>query len=127
MNHVPSVQHWTFPASTEAVAAARNTVADAVAIAGYPELVEPARLIVGELASNSVLHAASPFHVRVSCQPPALRIEIADDSGIEPTLRSPEPERPGGRGMMIVAALASSWGTISSPAGKTVWVELACG
>jgi hypothetical protein len=41
-----------------------------------------------------------------------------------PVVRSPGPDAEGGRGLLIVSALARSWGTEPLSAGKCVWFEL---
>jgi len=83
-----------------------------------------AGLVVTELVTNAVIHAATGFSVRVSGDADALRIEVADGSG-----RRPRPKRYGtdattGRGLALVESVAADWGVQPSADGKTVWVVL---
>jgi anti-sigma regulatory factor (Ser/Thr protein kinase) len=92
-------------------------------------------LIVAELSSNAVRHGGVPgrdFHVRLTAEagPAAtVRIEVTDtraDREPEPAPDLPGPERAGGRGLLLVGALADRWGWTPRPngdPGKTVWAE----
>ena len=50
--------------------------------------MEPAAVVVSELASNAVLHARSPFAVDASWQAPRLRVEVTD---MNPTYKRTRP------------------------------------
>jgi hypothetical protein len=77
------------------------------------------------LASNAVLHARTSFDVTFVMLSGAVRIEVADRGYGYPRRELPEPTVPGGRGMLIVDALARSWGTNpNGDGGKVVWAEL---
>ncbi|MFI2199700.1 ATP-binding protein [Streptomyces sp. NPDC020192] len=92
---------------------------------------ESAALVVGELAANAVTHG----RVRGRCfrltlavdAPDTLRIEVADPRGDRPLQpRTPTPTAESGRGLLVVDALASGWGSAPyPPSGKTVWACLA--
>jgi DNA-binding NarL/FixJ family response regulator len=86
---------------------------------------DEAMLIVTELAANAVLHAGSSYRVRLSASPGLLRIEVSDgDAG------TPEPQpfsstAESGRGIVLVSAIATSWGIETAGAdGKVTWAEL---
>lgn len=85
---------------------------------------DDAQLLLTELVSNSVKHAAeSPMSVELSVVRDILRAEISDNSPREPLRRVPDEF--GGRGVLILDALASRWGVVGHPGkGKTVWFEL---
>lgn len=87
-------------------------------------LVEPAVLVVSELATNAVLHARSSYVVRVQVAGDRLRVEVTDASVRRPDRRTHTPEAATGRGLAIVAELARAWGVDPGPDGKTVWAEL---
>ena len=54
-----------------------------------------------------------------------VRIEVTDAGGGKPTMRSPGPQDPFGRGLRIVDMLSDSWGVdYDPPRGKTVWFTL---
>ncbi|MET9882693.1 ATP-binding protein [Streptomyces sp. NPDC006430] len=92
-------------------------------------------LLVAELSANAVQHGRVPgrdFHLRltVSAEPvAAVRIEVTDTRGErtpEPAQHLPGPDRTGGRGLLLVAALADRWGWGPRPCGapgKVVWAE----
>jgi anti-sigma regulatory factor (Ser/Thr protein kinase) len=99
------------------------------------ELVDDAALCVAELATNAVLHTRAPFTVTVRRSGPGIRIDVLDaEPGQVP---QPVPRRGSaadlsaagstGRGLQIVAVLASRWGFSTTAGAKTVWVELAPG
>ncbi|MET8563289.1 ATP-binding protein [Streptomyces flaveolus] len=95
------------------------------------DLTERAELVVAELAANAVLHGLVPgrcFRLTLAFDPPAghLRVEVTDARGeLYPQIAtgaagSDEP-RPGGRGLMLVAALTDHWDCVPHPpGGKTV-------
>jgi anti-sigma regulatory factor (Ser/Thr protein kinase) len=115
-----------FPAVRTSALNARRFVSEA--IADVPEEVsDTIALIASELASNSVRHAASAFEIRIEQFPDRIHIEVEDDGGGEPIVKSPGPSDTSGRGLQIVTALADEWGVIpkgDSP-GKTVWATIA--
>lgn len=92
------------------------------------DLSDAAALIVAELAANSVTHGRVPgrdFELRLVLAD-TLRIEVSDARGErEPEPRPPAPESEAGRGLLLVEALATTWGTKGRVVGKTVWAELA--
>ena len=51
-----------------------------------------------------------------------LRIEVDDTAPEQPRIRT--PDRTGGRGLVLVDRLASSWGVQHHAQHKTVWAEL---
>ncbi|MEU5593295.1 ATP-binding protein [Streptomyces sp. NPDC020298] len=97
---------------------------------------EAIALVVGELAANAVRHghvSGRDFHLRLYVTEPdrtVVRIEVTDTRAERTpprpeALRAPGPEGTGGRGLVLVAGLASRWGwhARSDGPGKTVWAE----
>ncbi|MGQ4511822.1 ATP-binding protein [Streptomyces sp. DW26H14] len=93
-------------------------------------------LIVAELAANAVTHGRVPgrdFRLCLWLDPVAslVRVEVTDTRGdrMPPESASlpSEPDAESGRGLCLVAALASRWAvaprTDRGP-GKTVWAEV---
>ena len=103
---------------------------------GAPQdLTERGELVVAELAANAVLHGLVPgrcFRLTLVFDPAAgrLRVEVTDARGEvypQPAPADTEPEalHPGGRGLLLVAALADHWAAVPHPpGGKTVRAEL---
>ncbi|MFC5219634.1 ATP-binding protein [Streptomyces coerulescens] len=104
----------------------RHTVCDFLArLHVPPSMREDALLVISELVTNAVTHALPPAALRIRCAPCAvLRIEVTDGG---PRLHQPprtDPMEEHGRGMHIVAALASRHGTVGHETGATRWAEL---
>jgi serine/threonine-protein kinase RsbW len=93
-------------------------------------VVDTAELIVSELATNAIHHSASGrfggrFAVNLHVQPDRLWIGVLDQGGDQiPQLCNYPPEALGGRGLLLVATLATTWGVTGDDRGRTVWVIL---
>ncbi|MFE7213976.1 ATP-binding protein [Streptomyces sp. NPDC057611] len=90
-----------------------------------PAVCDDALLIISELVTNAVLHAAPPAVLRLRrIGQRHLLIEVSD-GGPQPSrhTRSSQAEEQG-RGLQIVAALALRYGTIADAEGVTRWAEL---
>jgi anti-sigma regulatory factor (Ser/Thr protein kinase) len=113
----------SFPSQASAVAAARSFVMGAV-----PHLAEATRsrveLMVSELSTNAVKHARTAFNITVVTSEDAVRVEVNDKDEQAPVLRHPAPTDMGGRGLVIVHALADDWGVDVHDGDKTVWFSL---
>jgi anti-sigma regulatory factor (Ser/Thr protein kinase) len=85
-----------------------------------------AQLLVSELVTNAVRHAGGDgVLVRATLQADLLRVEVHDSSPSVPGPVSPAPESAeGGRGLLLVDALADRWGVEQVTAGKRTWFEL---
>ena len=83
-------------------------------------------LLVSELVTNAVAHADPPVVLRVHVDEERTRVEVTDGVREVPVVRDPPPTALGGRGVMFVDRLASSWGTSEEEgeAAKAVWFEL---
>ena len=103
------------------VALARRFVIDAVHRLGMEQLSDVVELLASEVVTNAVLHAGTELHVRVLQANGGVRIEVSDGAGGAPTRRHYSAEAATGRGMGLVEALASDWGTTAQGGGKTVW------
>lgn len=88
-------------------------------------------LAAQEVLANAVLHGCSGVRacestvtLTATCSPTAVWIGVQDPSRDLPVLRCAGEQCQNGRGLLLVAALASRWGTTADPSGKTVWFEL---
>ena len=83
-------------------------------------------LLTGELVANAVVHGPpdGAVTVRVRIDGPVVRVMVSDGGGGVPVVGHPEPTAPSGRGLALVEALSSDWGTHIVPGGKTVWFEV---
>ena len=115
----------TFPHEVQSVPAARR-FATSVLRDASTEILEAVELMVSELATNCVRHTNSGFDLTIIRSGDSIRVEATDHAGGTPTMRSPEPTDPGGRGLKIIDMLSARWGVQSeSGAGKTVWFTIA--
>jgi len=105
-----------------AVRQARNVATEACLRWDLPGLVAPASVIVSELVTNAVAHAGTMATLRISLRPRFVTIAVKDGSGAEPRRRRPAPS--GGRGLLLVEAMAHSWGWLPVDGGKVVWASL---
>ncbi|HEX7095879.1 MAG TPA: response regulator [Acidimicrobiales bacterium] len=112
-----------FPVDRSTPRLARRFVRELLSDAGE-ELVATVELLVSELATNAVIHAASAPHISVRVSERRVRVEVYDDDPMLPTAREPAPDAPGGRGLVLLGALASRWDIRVEGSGKTVWFEL---
>jgi two-component sensor histidine kinase len=115
----------SYPYAPSSVTQARHFVAERLETLS-DIAVESVLLIVSELATNAIRHAQTGFTIDIDLGENEVRISIADDGGGQPTISSPQPTEPSGRGLRIVELLSDRWGIISSTShrGKTVWFTL---
>jgi anti-sigma regulatory factor (Ser/Thr protein kinase) len=89
------------------------------------ETLDAVELMVSELATNCIRHGRAGFEVTISHSRDQIRIEVTDDAGGTPVVRSPGPEEPSGRGLRIVESFSDTWGIEPKAArGKTVWFQV---
>ncbi len=113
-----------FPSDPESVPAARRFATEALKGVSADTL-DAVELMVSELATNCVRHASVAFDLTVAQERGTIRVEATDRAGGTPTMRSPGPEDPTGRGLQIVNMLSESWGVDhASGQGKTVWLTI---
>jgi len=114
-----------FSRERQAPTAARHFVSEVLERWGHSSsLLEEAKLVVSELATNAVVHAGSPFSVAIRTNGSSLRVSVRDASPVRPSLRHDDRLAASGRGLRLVDALAVDWGTEIAAEGKTVWAEL---
>lgn len=89
------------------------------------EIVERAELLTSELVTNVFVHGSDGAVLTIDDQPNRIRVEVSDpDAFIDLRPIDSTPLDLHGRGLAIVAALASSWGVEPRLLGKAVWFEL---
>jgi anti-sigma regulatory factor (Ser/Thr protein kinase) len=114
----------TFPAIPQSVHAARRFATDTLSGATSSTL-EAVELMVSELATNCIRHERTSFHITILGSEGEIRVEVTDSGMGTPTMRSPGPDEPSGRGLQIVNMLSAAWGVEPErPSGKTVWFTL---
>jgi hypothetical protein len=126
---ITSVQR-EFEPTADGPRGARRFVLDSLKLWGRLDLAADAALVVTELATNAVLHGKSRFTVDLSTLGDILRISVTDGGvALGRTWRvewEPCILASSGRGLGMVAELASDWGADRLETGKVVWAELRC-
>jgi anti-sigma regulatory factor (Ser/Thr protein kinase) len=118
------VTAWDLPSDPAAVAHARALAGRQLAEWGLDGLTFATELIVSELVTNAIRHAAGPICLRLIWDR-ALICEVSDGSSTSPRLRHARTTDEGGRGLLIIAQLTRRWGTRYTRSGKIIWAELA--
>ncbi|WP_330344325.1 SpoIIE family protein phosphatase [Streptomyces longwoodensis] len=112
------------------VATARAFVRDTLQGWGFADVVDDAVVLTSELVTNAVVHAGTHADLLCLRSDDGVRIEVSDRyperevplQGSPVTMGS--PDREGGRGLQLCAALAGHWGVDYTPTHKTVWFRL---
>ena len=114
----------TFPHNAQSVPAARR-FATSMLRGTSQETLEAVELMVSELATNCIRHTNSGFVLTIIRNGQEIRVEATDHAGGTPTMRSPKPTDPSGRGLKIIDMLSAGWGVESEAVmGKTVWFTI---
>lgn len=107
------------------VARARRFLAEHCRMWGWEELVSDAELVASELVTNALVHTGTRCELCVGVSASALRLQVIDGNPAVPDLRVAGDSDEGGRGLVLVSALSTAWGTESlHRRGKVVWAEL---
>lgn len=91
-----------------------------------PEYVDAAVLCLSEVVTNAVVHAHAGCRVRVVWDREVLSTTVRDSGvrDVSPAEALQDPLRVHGRGLDIVDALATRWGSTADTSGTTVWFDL---
>jgi anti-sigma regulatory factor (Ser/Thr protein kinase) len=90
------------------------------------DMTDTAALCMSELVTNAVVHAGSGCHVQVTWGEGTLTVEVRNP-GHPPALPEPDlrdPLQVHGRGLQLVDALASRWGSDRDDDGFSAWFVL---
>lgn len=122
---------WTMvlPSSPESPAIARAAIRGVCDAAEVNEDVrDTATLLTSELVTNAYQHGGTAMVVDADVLGEQLRVSVTDSGGGLPEQPQPSTDgslAPRGRGLLLVASLATRWGTRPKPEhGKAVWFEL---
>lgn len=112
------------------VATARSFVRDTLQGWGFADIVDDAVVLTSELVTNAVVHAGTAADVLCLRSDDGARIEVSDryperEIPLQSTaVNMGSPDREGGRGLQLCAALAGRWGVDYTPTHKSVWFQL---
>lgn len=129
------VWRFTAPAVDASVPQARHAVRDLLLRQGVPlpdDLAQGLLLIVSELVTNAVKHAAvlSPtIAVEVAVGPEWLRLSVEDNHPYRPSALETDHGRTGGRGLLLVREITREAGGVcevdhTASGGKVIWAAL---
>ena len=104
-------------------------MSDLIAAGIYGTEASDAALVVSELLSNALRHAAplpgDKVRVGWRLDEGSLRLSVSDGGGkTRPELGQPTQSATGGRGLRIVERLSRCWGALRDDDGTTVWAEV---
>ncbi|MEV7995705.1 SpoIIE family protein phosphatase, partial [Streptomyces sp. NPDC086077] len=117
------VSYRTFPSDPASVREARQLVRERLAHWDLDEHAAVTELIVSELATNVITHAQGTIRLRLILDR-ELTVEVSDDADTAPHLRHARLQDEGGRGLFLIASVASRWGTrYDAEGGKTIWAQ----
>jgi anti-anti-sigma regulatory factor len=86
---------------------------------------DAAQLVASELVTNAVVHAGTLIDLTLRLTPPFLHIAVRDGGAGQVRIRSIVDESSeSGRGLLLVDALATAWGSLVSQSGKIVWATV---
>jgi anti-sigma regulatory factor (Ser/Thr protein kinase) len=122
------VRSLEIAATPNAAASARRWLDGITPLRALGQVGFDVRLLATELVSNSVRHAgldpSDEIELRLDLSSTRLRMEVRDSgTGFDPALREPDSGAEGGRGLLIVAAIAHRWG-LETADGSLVWFEI---
>jgi anti-sigma regulatory factor (Ser/Thr protein kinase) len=113
------------PATHGVAAFAREVVRHACAQWALEKAAAPAEMIVTELVGNAVRHAGGATELLLTLRDPYLHLSVRDHSHTEPVRKLPDPDTgEGGRGLLLVDAVAAGWGVVQVDDGKIVWATV---
>ncbi|WP_159424663.1 ATP-binding protein [Streptomyces sp. TLI_053] len=118
-----------------AIPQARRIVRQTVTGRGWDELAEPAALLFTELAANAIRHSkaapgedAAPVAVTVRFDDGSLTVEVRNTGRtaepITAPVQPPAADAENGRGLFLVEALATDWGSCCRNDGTVIWFAL---
>ena len=115
------------PPVVASVPLARHVALDLLRSWGSSHDLDDAALLVSELVSNVVDHVQGEavLSLEIGLAEGWLRISVADGSSVRPVVRELQHDRPRGRGLQLVEAIADRWGAEDHHGGKRIWFELA--
>jgi anti-sigma regulatory factor (Ser/Thr protein kinase) len=109
-----------------ATATARQVVERACRAWHLDHVLDTAQLVITELVSNVVRHARTEMEISLTAGHGALRLAVHDGDPSPPAVPKPgDNMAETGRGLLVIQALTTGWGTMSNEDGKVVWAVLA--
>ncbi|UUU26720.1 SpoIIE family protein phosphatase [Streptomyces sp. DSM 40750] len=124
----PQRENWTVWRVPQAVGQARRYTRRVLRAWGIESEADTVLLVVSELVTNALVHTDGRVRLDLTLLADRLRVAVADASPrtpMKPTIIGWEAT--GGRGILLVEAVSSAWGTVPVSGGKQVWAEIPMG
>jgi GAF domain-containing protein/anti-sigma regulatory factor (Ser/Thr protein kinase) len=126
METLPTRARWVVWRLPEAVSHARRFTQRTLRNWGLRQDADALLLIVSELVTNALVHTEGQVHLDLTFVNERVRVAVSDSSPrtpVRPTNVSWEAT--GGRGILLVEAMSTAWGSVPLSGGKQVWSEVA--
>ncbi|RCG17703.1 serine/threonine-protein phosphatase [Streptomyces reniochalinae] len=121
----PTLRHLALTITQERadeVAMARQEISGLLHDWTDRDQVDSAALLTTELIGNVMVHTDAPASIHAALTSHhRLYVEVTDGGDYMPHQLTPSELAPGGRGLMLLDALAAQWGVRPEAVGKTVW------
>ncbi|MFF9776453.1 SpoIIE family protein phosphatase [Streptomyces sp. NPDC013978] len=121
----PQRENWSVWRVPQAVGQARRYTRRVLRRWGVDSMADSVLLVVSELVTNALVHTDGRVRLDLTLLADRLRVSVADSSPrtpMKPTVIGWEAT--GGRGILLVEAMSSAWGTVPVSGGKQVWAEI---
>ncbi|MEU4162781.1 anti-anti-sigma factor [Actinoplanes sp. NPDC026670] len=104
---------------------AREVITEACARWDRPDVVGNASIVATEMVNNVVAHAGTSMCLMLALHDDTVSVAVRDFSAAPPRFSGPvAPTSYGGRGLLLVDAVAARWGHLPLTDGKVVWAQL---
>ncbi|WP_322760110.1 ATP-binding protein [Frankia sp. Cr2] len=123
----PSATHVLveLPHVSSAVPQARRVLREQLTATNLTEdAVGTAELLVSELVTNAVKYGEPPVWLLIELRPGLVHASVSDTSVALPHRQQVDLGSEGGRGLLVLDALAGSWGAVAVDSGKYLWFDL---
>ncbi|MGI5166652.1 ATP-binding protein [Spirillospora sp. CA-253888] len=117
----PGWRTWELTWAETAAAQARGLVRETLAERGTRADRDAAAVMVSELVTNAFQHGAHPILLGLSLDGDVLYCHVGDGSPAPPDPATPTAADEHGRGLGLLAGMASGHGWYPAAAGKVVW------
>jgi anti-sigma regulatory factor (Ser/Thr protein kinase) len=124
------IVEWVLPDDLSAAGEARRHIADELGSRGVPDTIADDAVLVGsELAANAVRHGTPPILLQLDYSADRLRITVSnrvpgEGDATQPRIVAADLGDDHGRGLAIVAKIASASGWERTGDQLDVWAEL---
>lgn len=113
------------PQSPVAPGEARRFIRNQLLTWSLDRVADDVVLLASEVVTNAIHHGRSQIELGLARREGAIRVEVRDEGPGLPVRQAMSNDALRGRGIGIVAALATRWGVDPIPGdGKTVWFEV---